>query len=198
MTGFYIYLFRDRLIYWTPQTFFSKPASLGAVKWYVINGPPPLSINDMAARGDIGYNIQKGFFTIEGPLPRDWDRRALLIKKIEILTAFTNVENSHKVRYTDNTIGQPLADVLLLDEIREFRRTNSLEGCALLNSLIETNRSGLSPEGLVMKIWLVYESYRSVLVHLNRLEFRLRTLLEDEKLDEAMELPNLEMEKMRV
>jgi hypothetical protein len=198
MIGYYIYLFRERLIHWMPQTLSSKPVSFGPLKWYVINSPPPLSINDMTARGDIGYSIQKGFYTIEEPLPRDWDRRELLVKKIEILAGFISVSNSQKARYTDNTIGQPLADALLLDEIREFRQARSFDNCPILSGLAETNGAGFSPEGLVMKMWLVYESYRNVLVHLNRLEFKIRKLLEDEKFDEAVELLNLEIEKMRV
>lgn len=193
-----IYLFRDRVICWTPQTLYSKPVSIARTKWYIVNNPPPIPLNEMVAQQNVSYTMQKGFFILEDALPNDWDERINLIKKIEILSALNTVANCQKSRYTDNTIGQPLADALLIDEIREYRRTSSLENSAILASLLETSESQLSPEGLVTKLWLQYESYRTVIAYLNRLEFTIRELLKKDDFDKAIELLNNEVEKMKV
>lgn len=194
----YIYLFRERVIYWTPQTMFSKPVNIGKVNWYSITGAIPMPLNDMIARANVSYSLQKGFFTLNEELPPDWGERDGIIKKIQIMGAFHSISNTQRLRYTDNSMGQSLADLLLLDEITTFRKTKNLAECTILTSLIETSEKGLTPEALVTKLWLQYESYRTTLAYLNRLEFNLRQLLEVNDFDKANEVINSELEKMRV
>ncbi|MBI3419111.1 MAG: hypothetical protein HY053_03150 [Proteobacteria bacterium] len=192
-----IYLFRERIIYWTPQTLFNKPASVGRTKWYIINEAAPIPLNEMVQRGNVGYTQQEGFYTVEGDSPADWDERINLVKKIQIIGGLNTLANNHKSKYTDNSLGQALADILLLDEIREYRRTNSLENCAIITSLLETSEARLTPDALVTKLWLQYESYRTVIAYLNHLESSVRQLLKDDHFDKANELLGSELEKLR-
>jgi hypothetical protein len=194
----YIYLYQDRIIYWTQQSMFSKPVSIPKVRWYSINGNIPMPFNEMVSRGDISYSLQKGFFNVTEPLPANWNERENIVRQIQLLSALNTVANNHKSTYTDNSVGQPLADALTLDEIREYRATGSIENCTILKSLLETTEAGLSPEALVTKLWLQYESYRTIIAHLNKLEFQLRQLLNDQAFDKATELLNNELDKIRV
>lgn len=193
-----IYLFHDRIIAWTPQTLYSKPVNVGKTRWYIINTAPPIPLNDMILRENVSYNFQKGFFTLEDEeLPPDWDERHNIIKKIQILGRFGTIANTQKSSYTDNSIGQSLSDILLMDEIREYRRTGKLDDCAIIQSLMEADEDGYTPDAFVNKLWLQYESYRSVIVYLNRLEFKVRQHLRNAEFDKADELLSREIEKMR-
>ncbi|MBY0429401.1 MAG: hypothetical protein K2Q32_09315 [Alphaproteobacteria bacterium] len=194
----YIYLFQDRIIHWAPQSIYSKPAGIDKIAWYSIAGSIPMPLNDMVSKGNVGYNSLKGFYTVDGEPGNGWEERAKYVKQIQIIDAFNSIANTQKTRYTDNSIGQSLTDVLILDEIRQFRATNSLADCTILTSLNETGESELTPEAMVTKLWLRYESFRTVLSYLNRLEFNIRTLFNQNKLEEAQDLVNIELEKMRI
>ncbi len=194
----YIYLFQDRLVYWTPQTLYSKPVTIPKIKWYSVTGAIPMPLNDMVARGNIGYTVQKGFYTIEGDFPLNWGERDYFIKQIQILGQLNTVMNTQKARYTDNSIGQPLIDVLVLEEIHTYRKTGNIDDCTILLSLLETDEQGLTPDSLISKLWLQYESFRMVISHLNRLEYKVRKLLRERELDAANELIALEVEKMKI
>jgi hypothetical protein len=194
----FIYLFHERIICWTPQSVFSKPASAPNVQWYSIHGTPPMPYNEMVTQGNIGYTLKKGFFTVEGTPPSDWSEREDRVKHLQLIAALNTVTTTHKARYTDNAIGQPLADALLLDEIREYRTTNSMEHCPILTSLLETSTVNLTPDALVTKLWLRYESYRNVIAYLNRLEFNIEKLLAEKAFDQVTEILNGELDKIRV
>ncbi len=194
----YIYLFQDRVIYWTPQTLYSKPVAVPKVKWYSIMGSIPMPLNDMVTRGNVGYNMQKGFYTVEGELPPSWDERDGLIKQLQILAGLNTVMNTQRAKYTDNSIGQPLMDVLLVDEIRQYHKNGNLEECTIITSLLETNEQNLTPDALVTKLWLQYESYRTVISYLTRLEFKVRQLLKSHEYDKAADLITAEVEKMKI
>lgn len=194
----YIYLFQDRVIYWTPQTMYSKPANVSKITWYSVSGAIPMPLNDMVAKGNVGYNMQKGFYTIEGDYPLNWDDREQCVKQIQIMGSFNSIANTQKARYTDNTMGQALIDILTLDEIRLFRQTNSLEECPILTSMHETIESDLTPEAMVTKLWLRYESFRTIVGYLNRLEYSIRKLCENNEFEQATDLVNSELEKMRM
>lgn len=194
----YIYLFQDRIIYWTPQTIFSKPANVAKITWYSVTGAIPMPLNDMVAKGNVGYNMQRGFYTVEGEFPANWAERVDCVKEIQIIGGFNSIANTQKARYTDNTIGQGLTDILVLDEIRQFRETNSLKECTILTSIHETLETNLTPEAMVTKLWLRYESFRTIISYLNRLEFNIRQLCYQSKFDEAQEMVNSELEKMRM
>ncbi|MDX1922573.1 MAG: hypothetical protein SFW65_05555 [Alphaproteobacteria bacterium] len=194
----YIYLFQERIIYWTPQTLYSKPVAVQKVKWYSITGAIPMPLNDMVTRGNVGYSMQKGFYTVEGELPPNWDEREGLIKQLQILAGLNTITNTQRAKYTDNSIGQPLMDVLLVDEIRQYRKNGSLDECTIITSLLETDEQNLTPDALVTKLWLQYESYRTVISYLNRLEFKVRQLLRDHEYDKANDLIAAEVEKMRI
>ena len=194
----YIYLFQDRIVYWTPQTIYSKPANVNKITWYSVSGAIPMPLNDMIARGNVGYNMQKGFYTVEGDYPLNWDERDQYVKQIQIMGSFNTIANTQKARYTDNTMGQALTDILTLDEIRLFRQTNSLEECPILTSLHETWEAELTPEAMVTKLWLRYESFRTIVGYLNRLEYNVRKLCNENEFDQATDLINSELEKMRM
>ncbi len=194
----YIYLFQDRIIYWTPQTIFSKPANVNKVTWYSVSGAIPMPLNDMVTRGNVGYTMQRGFYTVEGSPPADWDDREQYVRQIHIIGGLNTIANTQKSRYTDNTIGQALSDVLILDEIRVFRETKTLENCTILRSMHETWEAPLTPEAMVTKLWLRYESFRTIVSYLNRLEYNVRQLCQQKEFDKATELVNSELEKMRV
>ncbi len=193
----YIYLFQHRIIYWAPQTVFSKPANIDKITWYNVSGSIPMPLNDMVARGNVGYSLQHGFYTVEGDVPPNWDDRDGYVKYIKILETFHTIANTQKAKYTDNSVGQSLTDILTLDEIRLFREKSTLEDCPILTSLLETHESDLSPDALVTKLWLQYESFRTVISYLNRLEFNIRLLCHEKAFDKASELINNELEKMR-
>lgn len=194
----YIYLFQDRIIHWSPQTMFSKPASVPHVTWYSVTGSIPMPLNDMVARGNVGYTLQKGFYTVETPTPPDWDERGNYVKQIQIMGSFNGIANTQKARYTDNSLGQSLTDILIIDEIRQYQQKKTLEDCPILTSMLETTEAGLTPDALVTKLWLRYESFRTIISYLNRLEHNVRTLFASKSFDEASELVNNEIEKMRV
>ncbi len=194
----YIYLFHNRIIHWAPQTLFGKPASVPKIMWYTVNGSIPMPLNDMVARGNVGYNMQQGFYTIEEPPPPDWDDRFQYIKQIQIMGTFNSIANTQKARYTDNSLGQSLTDILIIDEIRQFQQKQSLEDCPILTSMLETTEAGLTPEALVTKLWLRYESFRTIISYLNKLEYNVRKLFEEKAFDKAAELVNSELEKMRI
>lgn len=194
----YIYLFQDRIIYWTPQTLYSKPVTVPKVKWYSVTGAIPMPLNDMVMRGNVGYSTQKGFYTVEGDFPLNWGERDHFVKQIQILGQLNTVMNTQKAKYTDNSIGQPLIDILTLEEMQTYRKTGNIEDCIILSSLLETDEQGLTPDALISKLSLQYESYRMVIAHLNRLEAKVRKLLWDHELDQANELITLEIEKMRI
>jgi len=194
----YIYLFHDRIIHWSPQTIFSKPANVPNVTWYSVSGAIPMPLNDMVAKGNVGYNLQKGFYTVEGEPGPGWQYRDQYIRQIHIMGGFNTIANTQKARYTDNTIGQGLTDILILDEIRQFRETNDLKECTILTSLHETWEADLTPEAMVTKLWLRYESFRTIVSYLNRLEFNICRLCDAKEFDQAMDLVNSELEKMRM
>lgn len=194
----YIYLFQDRIVYWTPQTLYSKPVTIPKIKWYSVTGAIPMPLNDMVMRGNVGYTAQKGFYTVEGDLPLNWGDRDYYVKQIQILGQLNTVMNTQKAKYTDNSIGQPLADILTLEEIQTYRRTGNIEDCIILSSLLECDEQGLTPEALITKLTLQYESYRMVIAHLNQLDFKVRKLLREHELDQANELIAQEIEKMKI
>jgi hypothetical protein len=194
----YIYLYNERIIYWMPQTPLSQPAAVPEIKWYSVMGNIPMPFNDMVLRENVSYNLQKGFFTIDNELPPDWDQRGDLIKKIHVISSFNSLANTQKLRFTDSGIGQSLHDVLLLDEIREFRKHSDISECTILSSLLANTEEKLTPEGLVTKLWLQFESFRAVIAHLNKLEFSVRKLLKENQFDKAQQLVNSEFEKVRM
>jgi hypothetical protein len=162
----------------------------------MVTSPPPLPMAEMVQRGNYGYNMRKGYFIVDGDPPPDWEKRHDLVKQLQILGAFNTLINSQKMKYTDNSVGQALTDVLLVDEIREFRRTGSAENCTILQALAETGSTKLTVEALATKLWLQYESFRMVVAYLYRLEHNIRELMYNHQFDKATELLNNEAEKM--
>lgn len=193
-----IYLYHNRLIHWTPQTSMSKPVVVRGLSWYAINVLPEIPLDDMVAQGNYSYNLQKGFFERKNGEPLDDVVRTNVIKQIQILGALNTLANTQKMRYTDNSVGQPLTDILLLDEINEYRRTNSLENATILASMAATDPTHLTTEALAMKLWLRYESYRGIIAHLNLLEFNIRQLLAEHRFDEANMMIYAELELIRM
>jgi hypothetical protein len=171
---------------------------LQGVKWYLAQIKPPIPLNEMVTREDYTFNLQQGFSVLEEDLPPDWDKRGDVVRKIVVLERLNSLATTQKLKYTDNSVGQALDDILLLDEIREFRKTGNLNDCQLLQGMLETSDAGLTPEALVTKLWLRYESYRTVLAYLNRLEFNVTKMLEEEQIDQANDLLNGELEKIRI
>lgn len=192
-----IYLFMDRIIYWHPQTLFARPVSLPDLKWYVISAPPPRPLNEMIEAQNCSFTLQKGFMELEGPLPLGWEKHKDMVRQIQIMNSLNALANVHKLKYTDNALGQPLADIVLMDEIREYRKTGSLENCPILVSLLETTEAGLTPDALATKLWLRYETYGTIVAYLNRVEFAVRAMLAEGKNDEAAAYINSEFEKMK-
>jgi hypothetical protein len=140
--------------------------------------------------------MRKGYHVVEGDFPAEWEKRHDLVKQLQILGGLNTLANSQKMKYTDNSIGQALFDVLLVDEIREFRRSGSVEECPMLQALVETSGTKLTTEALATKLWLQYESYKTVMVYLTRLEFNIRQLMDNHQFDKAREMLNNEVEKM--
>lgn len=194
-----IYIYRERIVSWAPETQYNKPVHLAGMQWYIINQPPPIPIEEIIANKNVGFNTQRGFYTINRPIPAGWEQEAqIVVRKIEILTALTNLANTQKSRYTNNTVGQALTDALILDEIREYRQTGSMENCTILSAFAKTWQHEPTPEALVTKLWLGYEFYRSVIAHLSQLECAIQKLLAADKYDDAVRLLNSEVEKLHI
>jgi hypothetical protein len=193
-----IYLLGDRIIHWTPNTLFTKPANVNRAKWYMVNTAPPVPMDEIVADGNYCYNFTRGYFKVSTPPPEAWEEREHIIRCIQIIGGVNTLANTQRLRYTDNSIGQPLTDVLLLEEIREYRKTKKLDDCTILSSMIETDQGTLEPEALVSKIWLRYESFRNVVAYLNKLEVTVRKMLQAREYDQATELLNNEFEKIRM
>lgn len=197
--SYYIYLFADRLVHFVPQTAYYVPVTdIPQVRWYLVHGEPPVPFDIMIQKQSYSFNSQKGFFELEGSLPQNWHERGAAVEKIRIWEHFNSLANSQKLKYTSNAVGDALKDVLILEEIREYRATGSIENCTILNSLLETAPNQYTPEGLVTKLWLKYESYRRVFAYLRQLEFSITNLLDEGKFNEAVEMINYELEKNRI
>lgn len=194
----YIYLFCNRVVYWTPQTPFSRPATLPETSWYTVHGEPPVPFDDMVRQGNYGYSLQEGFYISDEVLPSGWSNRDSVVQKLQILGAFNTLANTQKLQYTDNSLGQPLTDILVLREVEKYDKTKSLENCPILASLLETADSGLSPAAFIAKLRLQYESYSAVIAYLNRLEFNIRQFLKAGDIEKASTLLNSEFEKIGV
>jgi hypothetical protein len=194
----YLYLFHDRIIHWMPQTMFSKPLLVSGLKWYAVNAAPPIPLDEMVMQENYSYNLQKGYFVLEKDWPLDWSDRSGLVAQLNILGSLSTLENIQKLKYTDNSIGRALSDILLIDEIRDYRQTGSIDNCTIMKSMLETTDADLMPEALVTKLWLQYESYRAVVAYLKRLEYRVRQMMAVGQLDQAGALINLEFEKIRM
>ena len=195
----YIYLFNDRLIYAKDYNpFYKVVRRLAQVKWYAVHGELPLPVDEMIRQENYSYNMRDGFFTLSAELPKNWGERGDVIRKIQILEKFNALSNTQKLNYTDSNVGQALADVLVVDEIRRYQATKSLDGCAILTSYLETGEADLTPEAMVTKLWLKYESYAQLVANLNRLEYNIRQMLNMRKFDEASNLLAAEFEKIRM
>lgn len=193
----YIYLYCDRLIYVTPHTPLYKPITgLPWLKWYLVHGTPEVPFDVMIQKGNYSFSLQSGFAIITEPLPSAWAERENIVRKIRILERMNSLASTQKMRYTNNSAGQPLTDILMFEEIREYQKTSSLENCPILSSLLETTESELLPEALVMKMSLALQSFSRVVAYLNRLEFKVRQFLTDNKFDEANQLLDDEFEKI--
>ena len=195
----YIYLYCDRIIYSVPQTAFYKPVgNILGMRWYLVHAAPSVPYATMIQQGNYGFNLHKGFVTVDDEPPMNWNDRGDIVKQIQILERYNSLANTQKMKYTNNSVGQALIDILTLEEIREYRQTGSIENCTILTSLAETTEKTLTPEALAMKLWLQYESYRKVIAYLNKLEFKVRELLENKQFDQASQVVNDELEKMRM
>lgn len=194
--SYYIYLFCDRIVYWAPHSANTGPVDLPTIKWYALSIQPPVPFDELIKSECYGYSLNKGYYTIETPPPLAWVSRGSIVRKIQILMQFSVLAISHKMHFSNATVGQSLTEVLIFDEIAEYRRSRNFENCTILQSMLETGNAKLTPEALVTKLWLKNESYRTIVAYLERLEFKVRELLSNGSYDAAAEIIDDELEKL--
>lgn len=195
----YIYLWHNRIIHVVlNQSMYTPINGIPGVIWYGVPDDPPAPVSDILAAQNYSFDSRNGYYQLDTPPGDGWERYADIVRMLKVLERFNGLAATQKLRYTSNSVGQALADVLLVDEIREFRRTNSLDNCTLLTALVQTSEAGLTPEALATKLWLQYESYKAVLAYLYQLEFKIRTLLLEGLYDDATAVLNTELEKMGI
>lgn len=167
-------------------------------KWVISYQPPPKGIDELIKRGILCYNLRKGFHTDEKPETEKWAHVDEIVEEIGILERFENLATSYRHRYSNNYVGKPLEDILLIGEMAAFGTGKPIEECKLLNSLLKTKCKEMTPEAVVMQLMLKFDSFKSVICYLNEVEETVRDLIRQKKYDEVNELIEHEFEKIRV
>lgn len=194
----YLYIYQNRVIYWKEFTPTYRPVSHDMTKWVISYQPAPKGIEVLIERGVLCYNLRKGFYTDETPETEKWKLVDDVVEEIKLLERFENLATSYRHRYSNNYVGKPLEDILLIGEMAAFGSGKPIEECKLLNSLLKTKCKGLTPDALVMQMMLKFDSFKSVICYLNEVEETVRGLISQKKYDEVSAMIEQEFEKIRV
>lgn len=194
----YIYLYMDRIILVRPYIAQYKPATgIYGVRWFIVSSRFPADPNEMVAKRNYGFNFKQGYFEHQVPAPAPWPECENAIRHIEVKEKFNSYIVTQQLKIKDQLLGDA-GDLLLIDELREFRRTGSIESCTILQTMVETADPPATAEAIATHAWLRYESYREVIAYLIRLEAKVAKLLKEEKYEQATQLVTVEYEKLVV
>lgn len=194
----YLYIFQNRVIHW--KEFFPtyKPVNHDLTKWVISYRPPPKNIDELIKKGVLCYNLRKGFHIDVEPEGEQWELVPEIQKEIGLLERFENLATTYRHRYSNNYVGKPLEDILLIGEMAAYGTGKPIEECKLLNSLMNTKHKGMTPDALVLRLMLKYDSFKSVICYLNEVEVHVVDLIKQKRYDEVLKMLDEEFEKIRV